>query len=1303
MCENCSSSGKECLFRIDDLSPALRLERFAAYGPPSENARQIGSTRKTARSSLARPRTTSSTDELSEANDAGDGSEEGANERKRQRTGSEGRAFGKNKAVFRSFANPTKLGAPSHTVSAAEAGHNKIARSPSMLSQGQRYSSPHVPVQQMPQYGAPAMSPHRSHGPAAGGSTYGYYQSTGYYEQAPGMLHQSQMQAQPHTFHDAIPQHHFGESRASPAATGSFSAYPLAPPSHEAGPWQYPQTQHTYSYSPSTEASYRTSALQSHEREQRTPSVASTSSQTALPSFRTAFSSLDSRPSDNSMVATPAASGLSRQQGGVPYRQRSASNASSRYHALTSPREGMGGEAAYRPATGMTVTGVYAPESPSSSFARHAPVVPYSRTPQGSLSADTALPPPTLSNRTPTLLAADMLPSGKHRLQAHASPSNLPSRNDLAASHGVNGASTGEEVKGSSRESAKQASSGSVDGSSSTNSGSRHPPTFKRIALPFFRWFGATANTPGIRRIKVGVYHETDVEELQDEEALPAQAGAPSIDAGLDSPALGSDAAAAGEGNGTTPRETFAKATPRYSQPGPESALSTSARELFESDRPRYPRRDILVALVNLFIKYFKASCFPWLDEAELVAGAHSGELPAILANSVCAITARFSNHVDLRRGVGKSSGEPFADMAKVLIVPMLSWPSVDVIEALVIISYAEFAAGADAGLWMYIGMALRMATDLGLQHEVTITSMANKKQQDRSRLLFWAIVGLDRITCFGTGRPVTVREDSFDCQLPPLEEEPSADGFVFGHIVRTLLKRGRIGELLNRRTDELSLEERGRKLRSMWLDLAEYYDSLPPTLHFGVNTFRKLAAANQGAAFVYLHVLLQSTMSLLNRPSLLRRFDRDFSISAPTKLASIANHASGTIVSILRFAEDARQDRAGLQEDKDENPLVNPYIDCNPYLDQLILPAGRAFLTEREAVRDALRRLGYAAQSRPVSRGAGDREESEAASLPSDGPFNGLIASRQYAQTNLATCQKILDRLALWWSGASWPARALLQETAGATGNDVEPEGNDEDAQPAPIRDVEMVLKWAKARVKRIRASNKTPAVSRRASADVQGGQAALAGEKLSVDVDQHMPSFLGSQYPSGDADTSSPDDSPLGLGFSGSFGTTTDIDIQALINAWADEHNFIDSTQTLVNPPTVHPQWGVGSHFDRVPGVEQAGGPPFDTPAGASLAAGAGVAAPSPHTRTPGMVDLDLNAMQLEEFFFKTELEQSGQMAQQTHNQATSSEEAMDDSGMLQGLDELPSALFNAFAYHAGTPTHDYNGQPARRVAFR
>lgn len=74
------------------------------------------------------------------------------------------------------------------------------------------------------------------------------------------------------------------------------------------------------------------------------------------------------------------------------------------------------------------------------------------------------------------------------------------------------------------------------------------------------------------------------------------------------------------------------------------------------------------------------------------------------------------------------SSGEPFSDMAKTLIVPMLSWPSIEVIEALVLLSYAEFGAGSDSGLWMYAGMALRMSQDLGLQYVSVVSLLDNDR-----------------------------------------------------------------------------------------------------------------------------------------------------------------------------------------------------------------------------------------------------------------------------------------------------------------------------------------------------------------------------------------------------------------------------------------------------------------------------------------------------------------------------------------------------------------------------------------------
>ncbi|KAK0570039.1 hypothetical protein OC861_000346 [Tilletia horrida] len=97
ICENCSLAGKTCLFRIDDLSPAFRAQRFAAYGPPGEDARTIG--QKCGRS----------------AEDVS--GETAAQRRLRRKRAKEallatGQRPPKAKAVFKSWANPSKLAAP---------------------------------------------------------------------------------------------------------------------------------------------------------------------------------------------------------------------------------------------------------------------------------------------------------------------------------------------------------------------------------------------------------------------------------------------------------------------------------------------------------------------------------------------------------------------------------------------------------------------------------------------------------------------------------------------------------------------------------------------------------------------------------------------------------------------------------------------------------------------------------------------------------------------------------------------------------------------------------------------------------------------------------------------------------------------------------------------------------------------------------------------------------------------------------------------------------------------------------------
>lgn len=692
-----------------------------------------------------------------------------------------------------------------------------------------------------------------------------------------------------------------------------------------------------------------------------------------------------------------------------------------------------------------------------------------------------------------------------------------------------------------------------------------------KIVLPFFRWFGTTANTPGYRKIKVGV--------LQDSEVPGTDELAPALEAN----GVAENAASFGLiVRDDDQRHSCTSAKPledsivsphsaQLASPGTRfenKASSSVTRELFEINRPRYPRKDILEHLVSRFLTHFKPSWCPWIEAEELKNGVENGSMPAILANAVCAVAARFSDRPELRKVPRKSSGDPFSEMAKILIIPLLSFPSIEVIEALILLSYAEFAAGSDSGLWMYVGMALRMAQDLGLQHEASIQSIANDKQQDKARLLFWAVIGLDRITTFGTGRPVSIRESEIDTELPTLSEmsDMKDETVIFGHVVRILMLRGRMGELLNRREREespISAEEGKRDLTRMWFELAQSYSDLPANLHFNVQTFQKSAAHDQSPGFVYLHVLFQSTIGLLDRPALIKKFTGDSVPLLPSFAPAASAAASRTIADILTLG-DAFDDRC---------------IIASPYLDQLVLPAGRSFLAERQAAREALRSLGHGttpASSRPPSRGAAPNQQHSRTSH--------LVSTKSYAEINLGACQRILQKLQQYWAGASWPLRALEQEAAG-NGDEIDPQASDEDAQSAPIRDIEMVLKWAKSRIrskKRLeRSSHATPKPDTMTLSEPMEG----------------MNGILTSNTGSDEFASTHSGDSPFGLGISA--GLTFDID--ALMGSWQMDHfdpvsNFHASTSL---EHSVTPQAGAQTPYPAT-ATNLAGGQMYLSPGG-------------------------------------------------------------------------------------------------------
>ncbi|TKY90371.1 hypothetical protein EX895_000369 [Sporisorium graminicola] len=1008
VCQNCLASGKQCLFRVDDLAPALRAARFAHCGPPSTNARTIASKKGSRKShedadESSRPKAP----KRKKSEQEGETVEFQHKEEHTEVALSSGKP--KAKAVFRSFANPTNLAAPLPVPVTPTSMKNST--SSTMASPPPPPKRSHASFARMPSSSSQA-SRRRS-------------DTTSTHNDA---------------FDTDFRHHRLNHPVVSDPHGASMDAF-----SHSHDPSYYGH--------PPGPPSASSLFLQQHS------------------------------PSDGSVLSNR--SGRSATVFAAPRPLNAAPPTVDDFR----PRRKMSG--------------------PSPRRLPSQPVDPMSLEYYGH-SSD-----PASINK---LDGPERPPIDHHR-----------DSNDLAATPRRD---VSAELRDGIERWQRSGAARPEDEPEPTQVQEEHEPVAQarpKIVLPFFRWFGTTANTPGYRKIKVGVLQDSEVPGT-DELA----------------PALESTSGVSGTNTtfGFTIRDDDDSRTPgkaldepavlsphpaQLASPGnrfDNKASSSVTRELFEINRPRYPRKDILEHLVSLFLTHFKPSWCPWMEADELRNGVESGSMPAILANAVCAVAARFSNRPELRKVARKSSGDPFSEMAKILIIPLLSFPSIEVIEVLILLSYSEFAAGSDSGLWMYVGMALRMAQDLGLQHEVSVQSIPNEKHQEKARLLFWAVIGLDRITTFGTGRPVSIRETEIDIELPRLSEasDMKDETVVFGHVVRILMLRGRMGELLNRREKEessIDAETTKRDLTRMWFELAQSYSDLPANLHFNVQTFQKSAAHNQSPGFVYLHVLFQSTIGLLDRPALMKKFTVESAPLLPSFAPVASAAASRTIADILTLG-DAFDDRC---------------IIASPYLDQLVLPAGRSFVAEREAAREALRSMGHGttpAPSRPPSRGASGQQQQQQQSRTSQ-----LVSTKSYAEINLGACQRILQKLQQYWAGASWPLRALEQEAAG-NGGEIDPHASDEDAQSAPIRDIEMVLKWAKSRIRSRKRLARSLQATPKADADAQmmlaEGVEGLGGGILtgSAGSDEFASTHSG--------------DSPFGLGISA--GLTFDID--ALMGSW-------------------------------------------------------------------------------------------------------------------------------------------------------
>ncbi|OLN86752.1 putative transcriptional regulatory protein C1327.01c-like protein 2 [Colletotrichum chlorophyti] len=543
----------------------------------------------------------------------------------------------------------------------------------------------------------------------------------------------------------------------------------------------------------------------------------------------------------------------------------------------------------------------------------------------------------------------------------------------------------------------------------------------ERHRVPYFRYFGPTAIVPGYKKMVVSVRDRRR--------------------------STGGSACATSPSSGSSVIHSLGMAMSGLPQHEEEAAVDEDL-PIYDPNDPA-PVPHLILHLVKTFFTHLGCN-YPFLKEEKFVRMVKEKHVEPILVDAVCALAARFSDSSQISHNKDDEAshadqGQYYAQRAKASTVDTFPCPSVGAVQALLMMAYEGFGADQDSALWMYLGLAIRMAVDLGLQKMVGVKHQGERDPwytrtgsdggadeetpEDESHLsreeqleveqertdTFWAVFILDRVISSGTGRPVTFRDDDFELSLPePTLDPGSGWPAPFPIFIQIIHLYGRVSDVLNNIRNARDLtQDKWTKLRRMEHELTKLYQKQDQRLHFSVANFKTYLKAGQGTNFILLHFWFHALIIILHQPTLLTPFG---SLSRTHQLLpnsrELSMSSAKTIADILAFAE-----------------LIDPksFIG-NPFTSQPMYIAACAFLME--SIANASNPASRETSPPMVDSKIEGLKQKSSASEQKPSTKHSLLASA--ANQNYSRCYKSLQQLHKYWGGVKYILTALDQKSKG-------------------------------------------------------------------------------------------------------------------------------------------------------------------------------------------------------------------------------------------------------------------------------
>jgi hypothetical protein len=567
-----------------------------------------------------------------------------------------------------------------------------------------------------------------------------------------------------------------------------------------------------------------------------------------------------------------------------------------------------------------------------------------------------------------------------------------------------------------------------------------------RTHVPYFRYFGPTAIVPGFKQMVVQVRGSRKSNpSMSSDSPSPLRSPRPS----------------------DRPADNLAR-PPATS----ENRDNRDANIPFYDQEDTIPVSNLVSHLCDLFFAHLGCN-FPFLQRDRFFQDLKDKKVDTMLVDAMCSLAARFSPHPLLGPPQAQfieashpptedkkwDRGLPFGHRAMSALVDSLPCPTLSAVQACLLLAYEQFGSNHDSGLWMYLGISIRMAQDLGLQKfqglkhnygqrgvtpsevmtghagklredqyddldvhhtsKITPIPLIGERARERERVdSFWSIFFLDRVISSGTGRPVTLRDEDIELCFPLQSESQLPNGWPspFPPLIRIIHLYGRVTDLINGIQDVKHVTSDTLKmLAGMESDLTGIYQRLSPKLHFNAANFQAYVKAKEGTNFILLHFWFHTLIVLLHQPTLLNSFGGTIQHLYPNS-RELSMSSAKTIADILSFSELV-----------DGKSFIG-----NPFTSQPMYIAACAFLMESAHYK--IPSLSAASPSPLLANQSSGfvmpTMESSSGTERKSTAKHILLASA--AKENYQRCYKALQALNTYWEGTGYILTVLDQKAKG-------------------------------------------------------------------------------------------------------------------------------------------------------------------------------------------------------------------------------------------------------------------------------